>query len=68
VTGLARRAAGIHQPTLDERRGLVSVLLAIALLLLLFGIVGGLAITKFLFFVLVVALVLGLAGLFSRTA
>jgi hypothetical protein len=37
-------------------------------LLLLFGIVGGIAITKFLFLVLIVAAVLALIGFFTRTA
>jgi len=37
-------------------------------LLLLFAIVGGVAITKFLFFLLIVAGILALIGLFSRTA
>jgi hypothetical protein len=36
--------------------------------LLLFAIVGGVAITKFLFFLLIVAGILALIGLFSRTA
>jgi hypothetical protein len=40
----------------------------IVALLLLFAIVGGLAITKFLFFVLVVAGLIALIGLFTRTA
>jgi hypothetical protein len=44
----------------------LSVLLAIALLLLLFGIIGGIAIAKFLFFVIAVAIILGLVGLFTR--
>jgi hypothetical protein len=35
-------------------------------LLLLFGIVGGVAITKFLFFVLIVAALLALIGFFTR--
>jgi len=46
----------------------VSLLLAIALVLLLLGIVGGVAISKFLFLVLVVAVVLALLGFMSRTA
>jgi multisubunit Na+/H+ antiporter MnhF subunit len=46
----------------------VSVLLAIALLLLLFGVIGGVAISKFLFLVLIVAVLLALFGFFSRTA
>lgn len=37
-------------------------------LLLLFAIVGGIAITKFLFFVLIVAGLLALIGFFARTA
>jgi hypothetical protein len=37
-------------------------------LLLLFAIVGGVAISKFLFFVLIVVAILALFGLFSRTA
>ena len=37
-------------------------------LLLLFAIVGGVAITKFLFFLLIVAGILALIGFFSRTA
>ena len=37
-------------------------------LLLLFAIVGGIAITKFLFLVLIVAALLALIGLFTRTA
>jgi hypothetical protein len=37
-------------------------------LLLLFAIVGGVAITKFLFFLLIVAAIVALIGFFSRTA
>jgi hypothetical protein len=37
-------------------------------LLLLFAIVGGVAISKFLFFVLIVAALLALIGFFTRTA
>ena len=44
----------------------MSVLLAIALLLLLFGIIGGIAIAKFLFFIIAVAVVLALVGIFTR--
>jgi hypothetical protein len=46
----------------------VSVLLAIVLLLLLFGVIGGVAVSKFLFLVLIVAVLLALFGFFSRTA
>jgi hypothetical protein len=46
----------------------VSLLLAIALILLLFGVIGGVAISKFLFLILIVALVVALFGFFSRTA
>jgi hypothetical protein len=40
----------------------------IVALLLLFAIIGGIAITKFLFFVLIVAALLALIGFFARTA
>jgi hypothetical protein len=46
----------------------MGLLLAIALLLLLFGVVGGIAISKFLFFVLIVAAIVALFGFFARTA
>jgi hypothetical protein len=46
----------------------MGLLLAIALVLLLFGIIGGVAISKFLFLVLIVALIVAAFGLFSRTA
>jgi hypothetical protein len=46
----------------------VSLLLAVIVLLVLFGIVGGLTITKFLFFVLIIAAILALVGAFRRTA
>ena len=46
----------------------MGILLLIALLLLVFGIVGGIAITKFLFFVLIIAAVLAAIGFFTRTA
>jgi hypothetical protein len=38
----------------------------LVLLLVLFAVVGGLALTKFLFFILVAALLLGLIGAFAR--
>jgi len=40
----------------------------LVVLLLLFGVAGGIAITKFLFFVLIAAALLALIGLFTRTA
>jgi len=46
----------------------MGLLLALILLLVLFGIIGGVAISKFLFLVLVVAAILALFGLFTRTA
>jgi hypothetical protein len=46
----------------------MGLLLAIALILLLFGIIGGIAISKFLFLVLVVALIVAAFGFFARTA
>jgi hypothetical protein len=46
----------------------LGLLMVIALLLLLFGVIGGIAISKFLFFVLIVAGIVFLLGLFTRTA
>jgi hypothetical protein len=45
----------------------MGILLLVALLLLLFGIVGGVAISKFLFLILIVALVVGAIGFFTRS-
>jgi hypothetical protein len=47
---------------------MLGLLMVIALLLLLFGVIGGIAISKFLFFVLIVAAIVFLLGLFTRTA
>jgi hypothetical protein len=47
---------------------MLGLLLAIALILLLFGVIGGIAISKFLFFLLLVAGVIFLIGLLTRTA
>jgi hypothetical protein len=44
----------------------MGILLLVALLLLLFGIVGGIAISKFLFLILIVALIVGAIGFFTR--
>ena len=46
----------------------MTLILAIALVLLLFGVIGGVAISKFLFLVLIVAALLALIGFFARTA
>lgn len=46
----------------------VGLLLALILLLVLFGIVGGVAISKFLFLILVVAAAIALIGFLTRTA
>ncbi len=40
----------------------------IVLALVLFAVIGGVAIAKFLFFVLIAAAILALIGLFTRTA
>jgi hypothetical protein len=45
---------------------MVGTLLVIALLLLLFGVIGGIAISKFLFLILIIAAVVGLFSLLSR--
>jgi hypothetical protein len=47
---------------------MLGLLIVIALALLIFGVVGGIAISKFLFFLLLVAGVIFLIGLFTRTA
>jgi hypothetical protein len=44
---------------------MLGTLLVIALLLLLFGVIGGIAISKFLFLVLVIAAVVFLFGVLS---
>jgi hypothetical protein len=43
----------------------MSVLLLIALLLLVFGVAGGIAITKFLFLILIAAVLIAAIGFFS---
>ncbi len=46
---------------------MLGLLIVVALALLLFGIVGGIAISKFLFLLLLVAAVIFLIGLFTRS-
>lgn len=46
----------------------MALLWVLVALLLLFAIIGGVAISKFLFFVLIVAVALALIGFFTRTA
>ena len=46
----------------------MGLLLAIVLLLLLFGIVGGLAVSKFLFLILIIAVVVAIFGYVGRSA
>jgi hypothetical protein len=46
---------------------MLGLLIVIALALLLFGIIGGIAISKFLFFLLLIAAVIFLIGLFTRS-
>ena len=48
------------------KEGKKALLLALIILLVLFGVIGGLAITKFLFFVLIAAALLALIGVFTR--
>ncbi|MGE5274807.1 MAG: hypothetical protein ACM3QU_13740 [Verrucomicrobiota bacterium] len=50
----------------SETEAHMGILLLVALLLLLFGIVGGIAISKFLFLILIVALIIGAIGFFTR--
>ena len=54
--------------TPKSKGGNMALLLAVIILLVLFGVIGGLAITKFLFFVLIIAALLALIGAFTRTA
>ena len=63
----ARRSAVV--PLSRRRKGcqMLGLLIVIALALLLFGIVGGIAISKFLFLLLLVAAVIFLIGLFTRS-
>jgi hypothetical protein len=44
---------------------MLATLMVIALLLLLFGVIGGIAISKFLFFILLIAAVVFLFGVLS---
>jgi multisubunit Na+/H+ antiporter MnhF subunit len=44
---------------------MLGTLMVIALLLLLFGVIGGIAISKFLFFILIVAAAMALFGVLS---
>jgi len=44
----------------------MALLLILAAILLVFGVIGGIAISKFLFFILIVALLLAAIGFFSR--
>ena len=46
----------------------MTLLWLLVALLLIFAVVGGVAITKFLFLILIAAAVLALIGLFTRTA
>jgi hypothetical protein len=55
-------------PGLSRKEVRMAAIWLLVVLLLLFGVVGGIAITKFLFFVLIAAALLALIGLFTRTA
>jgi hypothetical protein len=46
---------------------MLGLLLVIAIAVLLFGVIGGIAISKFLFFLLLVAAVIFLIGLLTRS-
>jgi hypothetical protein len=65
----ARRPGALREIGCDDKKEAhVGLLLALVLLLVLIGIIGGVAITKFLFFALVVAALVALIGFFARTA
>jgi hypothetical protein len=68
VSPEALSAASIIGQWTSPKGGIVVVLWILVALLLLFAIVGGIAITKFLFFVLIIAALLALIGFFTRTA
>jgi hypothetical protein len=61
-------APEVRTPFRGTKEANVVLLWVLVALVLLFAIVGGIAISKFLFFVLIVAAVLALIGLFTRTA
>jgi galactitol-specific phosphotransferase system IIC component len=67
VSRLPGRALSVHtnEGTRRKGSGMLGTLLVIALLLLLFGVIGGVAISKFLFLVLIVAAVVALFGALS---
>jgi hypothetical protein len=50
------------------RGGSMLALWLIVALLILFAVIGGVAITKFLFLILIIAAIVALFGLFTRTA
>jgi predicted RND superfamily exporter protein len=61
--------SSVERPHIKSANGrsqeMLGTLLVIALLLLLFGVVGGIAISKFLFLILIVAAVVALFGVLS---
>jgi hypothetical protein len=61
------RAATVIETSEERGDKMLGVLLVIAVALLLFGIIGGVAISKFLFFLLLVAGVIFLIGLLTRS-
>ena len=64
----AYRLPGASATETVHKEAVVVLLWVLVALLLLFAIVGGVAISKFLFFVLIVAVLLALIGFFTRTA
>jgi hypothetical protein len=64
----AKPYAGASAAETDYKEAVVVLLWVLVALLLLFAVVGGVAISKFLFFVLIVAVLLALIGFFTRTA
>ena len=64
----ARRRSAARDWSRRQKEAQVGLLLALVLLLVLIGIIGGVAITKFLFFALVIAALVALIGFFARTA
>jgi uncharacterized membrane protein len=69
ATGFETRSGrySLGQRQSHERRQPMLALWLIVLLLVVFGVIGGIAIGKFLFLILIAAAILALFGLFSRS-
>jgi uncharacterized membrane protein len=66
--GKARKNVSAPVSNARRRQLLMTLLWLFVALLVLVAVVGGVAVTKFLFFVLLAAILVALIGVFSRTA